>query len=118
MARWLAVAVGVLLALAALAIYSATRVDRYYDHFVWQAAAFLEGQAAIRYPVEGVIGVSGNAYFQDVLPIPGTGLAHLPFPPLPALVLLPFVAVFGLDTNGELYILTAGGTVYRIVEGT
>ena len=28
------------------------------------------------------------------------------------------VTSFGLDTNGELYILTAGGTVYRIVEGT
>ena len=34
-----------------------TYVDRYYDHFVWQAAAFLEGQAAIRYPVEPVDGL-------------------------------------------------------------
>ena len=42
---------GLLLAVAAFAVYSATQVDRYYDHFVWQAAAFLEGQAAIRYPV-------------------------------------------------------------------
>jgi hypothetical protein len=94
----------VLLALAALAVYSATRVDRYYDHFVWQAAAFLEGQAAIRYPVEGIIGVSGNAWFQDVLPIATTdGVARglLPFPPLPAVVLLPFVAAWGLATDDQ-----------------
>jgi hypothetical protein len=103
-ARWLAVAAGLLLAIAALAIYSMTRVDRYYDHFVWQAAAFLEGHAAIRYPVEGVVGVSGNAYFQDVLPIAtsdGVPRGLLPFPPLPALVLLPFVAIWGMATDDQ-----------------
>ena len=103
-ARWLTVAAGLGLALAALAIYSATRVDRYYDHFVWQAAAFLEGQVAIRYPVEGVIGVSGNSYFQDVLPIAtsdGVPRGLLPFPPLPALLLAPFVALWGLATDDQ-----------------
>ena len=40
-----------------------------------------------------------NDYFQDVLPV-GDGLAQIPFPPLPAILLLPFVAVFGLGTNG------------------
>jgi hypothetical protein len=88
----------------ALAVYSATRSDRYYDHFVWQAAAFLEGQAAIRYPVEGTIGVAGNWYFQDVLPIAtGDGVPRglLPFPPLPALLLLPFVALWGLATDDQ-----------------
>ena len=103
-ARWLAVVAGLLLALAALAVYSLTRVDRYYDHFVWQAAAFLEGHAAIRYPVEGVAGVSGNSYFQDVLPVAttdGVPRGLLPFPPLPALVLLPFVALWGLATDDQ-----------------
>jgi hypothetical protein len=102
--RWLAIAAGLFLAIAALAIYTATRVDRYYDHFVWQAAAFLEGQAAIRYPVDGVVGVSGNAFFQDVLPVASSdGIARglLPFPPLPALVLLPFVALWGLATDDQ-----------------
>ncbi len=104
LAAWVAVAAGLGLALAALALYSATRVDRYYDHFVWQAAAFLEGQVAIRYPVEGVDGVSGNAYFQDVLPIvtsDGVPRGLLPFPPLPALVLVPFVALWGLATDDQ-----------------
>jgi len=103
-ARRLSVAVGLLLALLALAIYSATRVDRYYDHFVWQAAAYLEGQAAIRYPVEGTPGVSGNAFFQDVLPIvtsDGVSRGLLPFPPLPAVLLLPFVALWGLATDDQ-----------------
>jgi hypothetical protein len=103
-ARRLSIAVGLLLAVLALAIYSATRVDRYYDHFVWQAAAYLEGQAAIRYPVEGTPGVSGNAFFQDVLPIvtsDGVSRGLLPFPPLPALVLLPFVALWGLATDDQ-----------------
>ena len=102
--RRLAVAIGCLLAVAALAIYAGTYVDRYYDHFVWQAAAFLEGHAAIRYPVEAANGSNGNAYFQDVLPIAtsdGVARGLLPFPPLPAVVLLPFVALWGLATNDQ-----------------
>ena len=103
-ARWISILVGLLLALAALAIYLATRTDRYYDHFVWQAAAFLEGHAAIRYPVEASGGLPGNAFFQDVLPIAttdGVPRGLLPFPPLPAIVLLPFVALWGLATDDQ-----------------
>jgi len=103
-ARWLAIGAGLLLALLALAIYSATRIDRYYDHFVWQAAAFLEGQAAIRYPVAAIDGTLGNADFRDVLPIEsvdGVPRALLPFPPLPAIVLVPFVAIWGLATDDQ-----------------
>ena len=88
----------------AFGIYLATQTDRFYDHFVWQASAFLEGQAAIRYPVEGSAGGLGNAFFQDVLPVPsadGTPRGLIPFPPLPALILLPFVAAFGLATNDQ-----------------
>jgi hypothetical protein len=101
-ARWISIIVGLLLAVATLAIFLATRTDRYYDHFVWQAAAFLEGHAAIRYPVEASGDILGNASFQDVLPVPttdGVPRGLLPFPPLPALVLLPFVALWGLATD-------------------
>jgi hypothetical protein len=106
--RGLAIAVGLLLALGALAVYSVTYVDRYYDHFVWQAAAFLEGQVAIRFPVEASASSAGNARFQDVLPIvTGDGIPRglLPFPPLPALLLLPFVAVWGLSVNDQAVFL-------------
>ena len=103
-ARRISVLIGLLLALGAMAIYLATRTDRYYDHFVWQAAAFLEGHAAIRYPVEASGALHGNASFQDVLPIAttdGVPRGLLPFPPLPAVVLLPFVALWGLATDSQ-----------------
>jgi hypothetical protein len=104
--RWAraAVVVGVALAIAAFGIYMATRVDRYYDHFVWQAAAFLEGQAAIRYPVGSGPDGFGNWFFQDVLPVgtvDGIPRGLIPFPPLPALVLVPFVAIHGLRTDDQ-----------------
>jgi hypothetical protein len=100
-----AVAAGFALALVALAVYLATHVDRFYDHFVWQAAAFLEGQAAIRYPVGSSAERIGNWFFQDVLPvgrIDGVPRGLIPFPPLPALLLVPFVAVFGLEADDQL----------------
>ena len=72
-----------------------------YNHFVWQAEAWLHGRLAISYPVS--TGPYQNWFFQDVLPDPGhPGLGILPFPPLPALVLLPFVAVMGLATPSSL----------------
>jgi len=87
---------GVLIA-AALAAYWLPGAVRIYNHFVWQAAAFLDGQAAIPWPVPG------NS-FQDFYPLTDaagrpTGFGLLPFPPLPAIVLMPFVAVFGLATD-------------------
>jgi hypothetical protein len=101
---WLAVAVGVALAIVAFGIYTATRIDRYYDHFVWQAAAYLEGQAAIRYPIGSGPDGLGNWMFQDVLPVaPAGGVERglIPFPPLPAVLLVPFVAVYGLRTDDQ-----------------
>jgi hypothetical protein len=96
---------GILLAVAAFAVYRITFVERYYDHFVWQASAFLEGQAGIRYPIASTAERFGNWFFQDVLPIgrvAGVERGLIPFPPLPALVLVPFVAVFGLDADDQL----------------
>jgi hypothetical protein len=96
--------VGVILTLSAILLYVLSNQERhnFYDHFVWQADAFLHGRFAITYPVPG------NEYFQDVYPI-STTEALLPFPPLPALVLLPFVAVAGLDTDQELLAAVLSG---------
>jgi len=96
---------GIALAIAAFAIYRVTFVERYYDHFVWQASAFLEGQAGIRYPVLNTAERFGDYFFQDVLPIGrfgGSERALIPFPPLPAVLLIPFVAVFGLTADDQL----------------
>ncbi len=85
----------------------------FYNHFVWQASAWLEGQGTIRYPVPPSAGEPGNDYFQDVLPVVDeagapTGRGLLPFPPLPALLLAPFVAVWGLSTNAQLVAAVVG----------
>ncbi len=102
-------AVGAAIVVVMLVIYGLSNPHRYnfYNHFVWQASAWLEGQSGIRYPVTEADGMARtNDYFQDVLEIRDasgntTGRAIIPFPPLPAVVLLPFVAVFGLVTDQQ-----------------
>ena len=99
-------AIGFVFVLVALGVYYFSDPSRhgFYNHFVWQADAFLRGRFPISYPV--VDGQYTNGYFQDVMPLPGTpgapSYALLPFPPLPAILLTPFVAVFGLATNSQL----------------
>ena len=95
--------IGLAVVAVALTAYWLPGSLRFYNHFVWQAMAFLDGRAAISWPVDGP-GIFGNAYFQDVYPVLGpdgqqTGFGLLPFPPLPAVVLLPFVAIWGLATD-------------------
>jgi hypothetical protein len=97
------VVVGAAFVLLALAVYVGSNPTRhdFYDHFVWQAHAFLQGRTEIEWPVAS--GPFRNDHFQDVMPHPDRpGYGLLPFPPLPALVLVPFVAVFGLATNGAM----------------
>jgi len=108
---FVAVAVGASLVAIALVVYTLSHPYRFYDHFEWQAAAFLEGQAAIRYPVAATAESPGNAFFQDVLPVPttdGIPRALVPFPPLPAVVLMPFVALWGLNADGQLIFAILG----------
>ncbi len=67
-----------------------------YLHFVLQAQAWLDGHTAIPMP-----------QYQDVMPIldssgQPTGFGIIPFPPLPAWVLLPFVSMWHLTTNQHL----------------
>jgi hypothetical protein len=109
------VAIGLAIAALLLVVYVVSNPDRtsYYDHFVWQAEAFLDGRAAIRYPVHDQPGIRGNDLFQDVIPTLGPNgeagqYALLPFPPLPAVVLMPFVAIWGLATNAQLVAAVLG----------
>ncbi|MEW5990072.1 MAG: hypothetical protein AB1736_01850 [Chloroflexota bacterium] len=98
--------IGAGLVAAALAAYWLPGSVRIYNHFVWQAAAFLDGQAAIPWPVPG-----NN--FQDFYPLTDaagrpTGFGLLPFPPLPAIVLMPFVALWGLATDERAVSVVVG----------
>ena len=107
-----AIGIGFAIVGIALAAYWLPGSPRFYNHFVWQALAFLDGRAAITWPVDAP-GIYGNAYFQDVLPVLGpdgqqTGFGLLPFPPLPAIVLVPFVAVWGIATDERLISVVLG----------
>jgi hypothetical protein len=106
-ARWVAFLVGLGFVAVALSLYTVPQPQRYYNHFVWQAAAFLDGRAEIDYPVLASSDSLGNALFQDVLPVrdshgAATGRGLIPFPPLPAVFLMPFVAIWGLRTDEHL----------------
>ena len=95
------IAIGAGLVAAALIAYWLPGSDRIYNHFVWQALAFLDGTAVLDWPVPGF--PEGNEWMQDVYPLSelngSTTGALLPFPPLPAILLMPFVAIWGLATD-------------------
>jgi len=110
-----ALAVGVGLVLACLVLYGLTRPAHQvvYNHFAWQAQAWLDGRLSIEYPVAASAHGPGNDYFNDVIPVVDgegnpTGRGTIPFPPLPALVLLPFVAVLGLAVDQALLAVVLG----------
>lgn len=107
------VVVGGAIVLALLVLYVLSNLDRenLYRHLVWQGLAWLDGHATIPYPVPG------NDYYNDVMPVldaagAATGRGLLPFPPLPALALLPFAAIWGLATDAQL--LTAIGAALGV----
>ena len=104
-----------------LIIYLVSNPERtsYYNHFVWQARAFLDGHLAIPFPVPDGPAGHGNELFQDVVPVTGpggatTGYALLPFPPLPAILLIPAVAVWGLGTDAQLISAILGALVVGV----
>jgi hypothetical protein len=97
-ADWGPIWIGLGLALVCLVVYIVSQPNRSnpYLHFVLQAQSWLEGVTSIPTP-----------HYQDVLPILDangnpTGQGIIPFPPLPAWVLLPFVALWHLGTNEQL----------------
>ena len=108
---FVSIAIGSALVALALVVFTVSHPNRFYNHFEWQALAFLEGQTAIRYPVAATATEPGNVFFQDVLPVvtsDGIGRGVVPFPPLPAVVLVPFVAMWGLAANGQLVFAIIG----------
>jgi len=110
-----AVFVGGAVVVGLLVVYLLSNLARenLYGHFLWQAQAWLQGSTTIPYPVPD------NAYYQDVMPVLDaagreTGRGLLPFPPLPALVLVPFVAVWGLATDAQLISAVAAALVVGV----
>jgi hypothetical protein len=107
--------IGLGLVLATFALYWVSNPEHYnfYNHFVWQADAYLQGRAWFPHPVLAGGDLPENWYLQDVYPLTlpdGTpdGRVLLPFPPLPAILLLPFVAAWGLATDQEAIAIGLG----------
>lgn len=107
--------VGLGLVLLAALLYWSSNPDHFnsYNHFVWQADAYLHGRVWFPYPVPDGGDIPPNWWLQDVYPLTlpdGTpdGRVLLPFPPLPAIVLLPFVAIWGLGTDQETIAIGLG----------
>ena len=97
-----------LLALIAAIVYLLINPNRptVFNHFAWQAEAFLDGRFAVRFPVNGPF---ANWYLQDIMPLTGQrGFGVIPFPPLPAILVLPLVMVFGLATDPSLVAVVVG----------
>ena len=89
---------GVGLVALCMIVYAALQPNHanQYIHFILQAQSWLDGQTSI--PIPG---------YQDVQPIldgagQSTGQGIIPFPPLPAWVVLPFVSIWHLATNQQL----------------
>ena len=102
---------GIVLLTLCMAVYVASNPARQNDyiHFVWQAQSWLDGETSIPTNVEGsgTSSAPGDYWYQDIQPIldsegQDTGRGTIPFPPLPALVLMPFVAFWHLATNEQL----------------
>jgi hypothetical protein len=87
------------LALCALSAASADRLlaPSQAPHFVYQADAFLHGQLHLRVPPP-----NDNDWIRF------EGKHYVSFPPTPAVLMLPFVAVFGLSFNDVLFTLPFG----------
>jgi hypothetical protein len=110
-----ALGVGAGLVVAFFLLYFLTRPywPTVYNHFVWQADAYLHGQVSIQYPVAPTATTPGNDFFNDVVPVVDaagneTGRGMIPFPPLPAVILLPFVAIWGMATDETLLAVVLG----------
>ncbi len=83
----------------ALGLFAATSADRMLEqsagpHFVYQADAFLHGQAHLRVPPP-----NNNDWIKF------EGKWYVSFPPVPAVAMMPFVAIFGLEFNDVLFTL-------------
>ncbi|MGD0247768.1 MAG: hypothetical protein ABSB75_01820 [Candidatus Limnocylindrales bacterium] len=102
---------GVGLVLLCLAAYYFIQPNRsnLYTHFILQAQAWLDGHTAIPMPqYQDVMPIGARADGSSCLPgaddpsCVATGYGIIPFPPMPAWVLLPFVSLWHLATNQQL----------------
>jgi hypothetical protein len=87
-------------ALAAAIFVSTTDPERQvFDYFVRLADAFLHGRLAV---------TEAPSWLNELIPA-GEGRWYVPYPPMPAVVLLPIVALFGTQIHQQLVSAVLGG---------
>lgn len=84
---------------AAVFVFTTDRERQVFDYFVRLADAFLQGR----------LGVSeAPSWLNELIPA-GEGLWYVPYPPMPAVVLMPVVALFGTEIHQQLVSAVLGG---------
>jgi hypothetical protein len=104
----------VALAVAAYLVYAYINQGRRasLDYFVPLADAFLHGGVAI----------PTASYLNELVPIGQSGMGYVVYPPMPAIVMLPFVAIFGPSIDqagisilfGAINVYLASGVLGRL----
>ncbi|HYC07044.1 MAG TPA: hypothetical protein VEG29_03885 [Candidatus Binatia bacterium] len=91
----------VAIALAAIAIYllTASRDRQQLDYFVRLAAAFLDGRIYL---------TEAPSWLNELIPA-GAGQWYVAYPPMPGILLMPFVLVFGTDFPQQVASCIFGG---------
>ncbi|HWP63496.1 MAG TPA: hypothetical protein VNO86_08510 [Candidatus Binatia bacterium] len=88
-------------AMVAIAVYVFTTSPErnVFDYFVRLADAFLHGRLGV---------TEAPSWLNELIPA-GDGLWYVPYPPMPAVVLLPVVALFGTEIHQQLVSAVLGG---------
>jgi hypothetical protein len=86
----------IVLFVVAFSVYWATGPGyaTYYNYYVRLADAFLHGRLYL---------LSNPSWLNELIPNPSGPGWYVVYPPLPAFLMTPFVAVFGLDLNQTLF---------------
>lgn len=92
-------ALGWALLAAAAFVYTTDPERQVFDYFVRLADAFLHGRLGV---------TEAPPWLNELIPA-GDGLWYVPYPPMPALVLLPVVALFGTEIHQQLVSAVLGG---------
>jgi hypothetical protein len=69
-----------------------------YNYFIWLADAFLHGRLGL---------TEASPYLGELIPVGGR--FYVIYPPMPAIILMPFVAIWGLGFNQTLGSVVFGG---------
>jgi hypothetical protein len=91
-------AVGIMVVASAIYLFTSSRHGTNFDYFVRLADAFLHGRIYL---------TQAPSWLNEL--IPKDGVWYVAYPPMPAVVLMPFVAVFGTGFHQQIASSLCGG---------